>query len=770
MKFKTILVSVMACMICGHAAFGSWNPGNPAQPANIITVFGANPDGVTVMDGAITSGTKALACHTSTPFNCATDVGKQLLVAGAGASGATLGTTISACADSGDVTLTVAAGSTVTNAAVSFGTDQSTIFQKAVNTLAGTGTPLLIPASVKSYFVAVPITVTSGFSMIGQSGARVIANIQPGGSPTNAALIGSAGAAVPATTTTLSAQTVLGSDQFSVTSASGWTKGAASSLTDAADANHVSFFFVQAISGTTITVDRPLLKVFANASTATTNSSMFQNVVIDGQGMSFSGLASRYIELLDCRHCRVSNVTFDAIAGVWADTAFSFDTGGYDSEATKLSVDCSGATSPPTGYTLEADEATGFVSSVVRNCGTGAQNLASTNTYWRDFSATNNVSGLNVDGDGTTSSLSPSITGGHFDGNTTIGIGIGLVQGMNAVGWTANYNGLIGLQILGTALADNQFTGTIVSNAAASGVVVASGAKTQYFANIAVDGSTAAFTTSSPVVAVNLSALNTGAGQAIGFGAGAAGSTFAGVDISGAGNVGIVASVDSTWSAIRSSSSVGLTAHFEILGTANVNLSDSWFNATGTNGSPNVIYNHSTGQLNLSNVEILLGSNEVALLQDVAGVTSMTHVTVNKIGAATNTTAVSISAGTVKLGYGSTIANTATPIGSTGGSVTSVQGEGDITTAAVGGTLTLTTDQAKASALRATGALTSNLIVNVPAKLIDMGYDAENLTSGAFSVTFGVTGGTGVVVAQGKRARLKTDATGMNMVRVSPDT
>jgi hypothetical protein len=51
-----------------------------------------------------------------------------------------------------------------------------------------------------------------------------------------------------------------------------------------------------------------------------------------------------------------------------------------------------------------------------------------------------------------------------------------------------------------------------------------------------------------------------------------------------------------------------------------------------------------------------------------------------------------------------------------------------------------------------------------------MVWTCVNATSNAFSVTFGVTGGSGIVVAQGKTAICRTDETEANMIRVTADT
>jgi len=74
-------------------------------------------------------------------------------------------------------------------------------------------------------------------------------------------------------------------------------------------------------------------------------------------------------------------------------------------------------------------------------------------------------------------------------------------------------------------------------------------------------------------------------------------------------------------------------------------------------------------------------------------------------------------------------------------------------------------DKARCSYLTTTGALTANRNVIVPNSWQAVVYCSN---SGAFTTTFKTAAGSGVVVAQGKRALLIADGT--NVVRVTPDT
>lgn len=125
----------------GSTSNTTW--GNNTGFLNVKTAYGAKGDAKNVNDGAITASSKTLT-SASASFTAA-DVGKTVIVAGAGASGTftTLTTTIAAFVSSTSVTLTAAATNTVSGAGVCYGTDDVNAIQAAVNDalLASAGTP-----------------------------------------------------------------------------------------------------------------------------------------------------------------------------------------------------------------------------------------------------------------------------------------------------------------------------------------------------------------------------------------------------------------------------------------------------------------------------------------------------------------------------------------------------------------------------------------------------------------------------------------------------
>ena len=83
-----------------------------------VRSYGAKGDGKYITDAAMTAGSVALTSSMGR-FVCPGDVGRKIWVQGAGASGATLQTTIATCTDSNHVTLSAAATTTIASLSIS---------------------------------------------------------------------------------------------------------------------------------------------------------------------------------------------------------------------------------------------------------------------------------------------------------------------------------------------------------------------------------------------------------------------------------------------------------------------------------------------------------------------------------------------------------------------------------------------------------------------------------------------------------------------------
>lgn len=113
-------------------------PASGGSQTLFLRDHGGVADAQTLSDGAIASGLKALT--SATGLFVAGDVGKTVIVAAAGAAGDDLRTTIAAYVSATEVTLTAAAGGTVTGATFSWGTDN----KAEIDTLLAALAPTLI--------------------------------------------------------------------------------------------------------------------------------------------------------------------------------------------------------------------------------------------------------------------------------------------------------------------------------------------------------------------------------------------------------------------------------------------------------------------------------------------------------------------------------------------------------------------------------------------------------------------------------------------------
>ena len=164
--------------------------------------FGAKGDAKTVTDASITAVTATLT--SATAGFTANDVGKQIIVVGAGTSGKNLWTTIATYVSATQVTLASAAGTTVSGASMTFGTDDTTALSAALS-VAGTAvsntksqidvfgtshvciTTLTVPANVrlrdtKMTFTGTPNSTTAAICLndLGASVERCTINVLAG--------------------------------------------------------------------------------------------------------------------------------------------------------------------------------------------------------------------------------------------------------------------------------------------------------------------------------------------------------------------------------------------------------------------------------------------------------------------------------------------------------------------------------------------------------------------------------------------------------------
>lgn len=104
-----------------------------------VTSYGAKGNGKAVGDGAMSSSVNTTTLTSATAGFTAADVGKVIIVNGAGAAGVPLSTTISTFTNATTVILAAAAATTVSNASVVWGTDDSAAINSAVSAAVTSG-------------------------------------------------------------------------------------------------------------------------------------------------------------------------------------------------------------------------------------------------------------------------------------------------------------------------------------------------------------------------------------------------------------------------------------------------------------------------------------------------------------------------------------------------------------------------------------------------------------------------------------------------------
>jgi hypothetical protein len=127
-----------------------------------VTDFGAKGDGIILADGAISASSKNFT-SASASF-AASDAGKLIRIAGAGAAGVALETTIATVTGAGAITTTDAASATVTGATFAYGSNDTAALQAAI-TAAQSGKMLHLIRGV--YLTAVPLVISGPIRFYG---------------------------------------------------------------------------------------------------------------------------------------------------------------------------------------------------------------------------------------------------------------------------------------------------------------------------------------------------------------------------------------------------------------------------------------------------------------------------------------------------------------------------------------------------------------------------------------------------------------------------
>jgi len=138
-------------------------------------MYAAGNDLIELQDAAITASGTTLT-SASNPF-VAGDVGKEVVIRGAGASNAFLATTIASYTGAGEVEVTAAAGTTVSNAEAVFGTNDTTAIQNAINAISTAGGGTL---NLSRYHLCYGLDLPANVTINGLSNANYIRCMESG--------------------------------------------------------------------------------------------------------------------------------------------------------------------------------------------------------------------------------------------------------------------------------------------------------------------------------------------------------------------------------------------------------------------------------------------------------------------------------------------------------------------------------------------------------------------------------------------------------------
>ncbi len=220
-----------------------------------------------------------------------------------------------------------------------------------------------------TYKIATPITIPSGCVIVGTPNTLFVSTIPSGsGNPLQAifaATIVTSGTG----STTLASTPTLGTSTLSLSSATGFTRGAYVQITQAlTPVVRNAMYRIDAISGTTITLDRPLIVPGFSAGDAVQTVSPVLGVHIHGNGMRLTGTGSRYIELYGAWKAVVEDVWLDGgtPAGAPDERLISFDVPSYDCHAVRMLGAGAGVTN--FGASFESAEGCSYESSAFTNC------------------------------------------------------------------------------------------------------------------------------------------------------------------------------------------------------------------------------------------------------------------------------------------------------------------------------------------------------------------------------------------------------------------
>lgn len=622
--------------------------------------------------------------------------------------------------------------------------DDTSSIQDAINaatTETNGGTVLFPPGTYKiSSTITLP---NSPLTIIGSPGKSILnGTITPDGNQAHSILFATP---VIGSTTTLSSDATVGNTNFSITSNLSGTIVAGGKISVTSTSLRTYYYDVKAITGSgpyTVTVDRPIRESFTSAgSQVTVITTQPTDIILDG--LTFTGTGTRFIEIVAGYRCEGRNLQLLAGVGMTGDLLASFDIGGRECYWRNCYVDGYGSVLTSGGLALESNE-----NSHIENC--YVVNIPSTSCYgfavydtfdcsMTNCHAANCYVGFGVTADGNTKGAHNtklincrSLSGGFAD--------IYIQNGTNhtdIIGFTGKNNTNYGLIVDGTSL-NTSLIGSAITNAN-DNIILSAGSTATKIIGCDLSAATNACINISTNVTAEIVDGYCGGATAFVFSVGAGSE----IDVSG----------------FRSTATVSQS----LISTAGVMRIRGFEHNGPGGGGINLIVPSARFDMTQSKIIATTACNSFIETSSGGEVyLSNTYMSGTGFGLvpASNTT--------IYVGLGVDMSGVSTLYFANGGTVAMTQGQGKFTSAATSGTVTLDQKQAQASGIITSVTLTNDLTFNVPAGIPGLQYTVENNTSGAHNVNVGVTGGTAITVAQGKRAIVISDGT--NMQRVTADT
>lgn len=617
-------------------------------------------------------------------------------------------------------------------AADAAGGDDSPKLQALVNSVAGRLTVQF--NRNQTYHFNSTVTLPSG-TVLDLNGALIVANIS-GAYPLAGSLFRSGRGAAAAPATTINAITP-GALTVVVTDATGATVGGFLVLSSAVTGK-TCCYKVDKIAGTTITLDRPSPEVngFAGGDSAVFYSRLNipQNIQIIGNNAYIQGKAVVTISLQTTRHGYVSDIHFiNGGAANPSDAIGIFNDGCFDCLAERLTVDmtdiATGSPSGSQGLVIQSGDGNTLRDCVVRNCLSYGFNLAE---GYQNAIENCRASGCSF--------------GLLFYNDVALTYGSDMCS---VRGFTAEQSVSDGVQIAGKS-SRNTLSDIRCNQNGRYGMNVGDGANNAQANSIA--GLKCRNNTTYGLY-VQLATKGTRIDDA---------------DLSENLDNDFRA-LDEAWLSnvyTQNSVNTGNRLWFIDSSTATVYAENFTIDHGASGAAVGAIYLNS-GRLVLDNGLISLGVNGSIGIWDAGGIrVDVDRVRVAPKGGITGTLGLFSASAACYIGIGFDATSTNTPISQAGGTLNVAQ-EGAASFAVTNADVTLTQAQYMAEALNTTGALGANHNVVLPT-INGMTWDVFNNNTAGFTTTFKTAAGTGIVVAQTKRARLQCDGT--NIVRVTPDT